>query len=72
MPHGVPSRLRYVPTWANAQPALAVSVIDPSAGDDVPLAVDVLTLNGAHIAAVTAFRAPELPRPLDLPYGQAG
>ena len=56
MPEGPPPRLRYVVTSANAQPALAAYVLDPS-DRYVPVALDVLTFTGDRIAAVTAFRA---------------
>lgn len=66
MPEGAPPRLRYVATWANAQPALAAYVRRP-AGRYVPAALDVLTLAGDRIVAVTAFRAPEVFAEFGLP-----
>lgn len=60
MPGGPPPRLRYVPTRANGQLALATYRLDPESGRYLPLALDVLTLDGASIAGVTAFRAPAL------------
>jgi RNA polymerase sigma-70 factor (ECF subfamily) len=44
------------PARANGQPALGVYLFD--AGAYVPLVLDVLTLRGELIAAVTAFRTP--------------
>ena len=58
MPGGPPPRLRYVPTRANGQPALATYRRDPEAGRYLPLALDVLTLDGACISEITAFRTP--------------
>jgi RNA polymerase sigma-70 factor (ECF subfamily) len=60
MPGGPPPRLRYVPTRANGQPALATYQRDPEAGSYVPIALDVLTLDGARISEITAFRTPEI------------
>jgi hypothetical protein len=39
---------------------VGVYAIDPSVRDLVPVALDVLTLRGEQIAAVTAFRRPEI------------
>jgi RNA polymerase sigma-70 factor (ECF subfamily) len=58
MPEGPPPRLRYVPTSANGQPALATYVREGEAGAYRPLALDVLTFRGEEIVAVTAFRTP--------------
>jgi RNA polymerase sigma-70 factor (ECF subfamily) len=66
MPEGQPSRLRYVAMWANAQPAVGVYAVDPSGCDFVPVALDVLTLSGEQIAAVTAFRRPEILPPFEV------
>ena len=60
MPEGPTPRLRYQLTWANAQPAVAAYLLDPETDDYVPIALDVLTLSGRQIAAVTAFRSPGL------------
>ena len=60
MPGGPPPRLRYVPTRANGQPALATCQRDPEAGSYLPIALDVLTLDGARISEITAFRTPEI------------
>jgi RNA polymerase sigma-70 factor (ECF subfamily) len=60
MPGGPPPRLRYVATWANAQPALATYRLAPETGRYQPIALDVLTLRGAEVAEVMAFRTPAL------------
>jgi RNA polymerase sigma-70 factor, ECF subfamily len=61
MPEGPPPRLRYVPTWANAQPAVAAYQLDRATGSYVPIALDVLTLEAStaanpRVASVIAFR----------------
>jgi RNA polymerase sigma-70 factor, ECF subfamily len=60
MPSGPPPRLRYVATSANSQPALGAYAIDEERRAYVPIALDVLTLEGDLIADVTAFRSPAL------------
>jgi RNA polymerase sigma-70 factor (ECF subfamily) len=60
MPGGPPPRLRYVPTRANGQPALGTYQLDEQTGRYLPLALDVLTLEGSLITEVIAFRTPEL------------
>jgi RNA polymerase sigma-70 factor, ECF subfamily len=60
MPGGPPPRLRYVPTRANGQPAVATYGFDRDAGAYLPIALDVLTLRGGRIAEVFAFRTPEV------------
>ncbi|MGH3013551.1 MAG: sigma-70 family RNA polymerase sigma factor [Gaiellaceae bacterium] len=60
MPGGPPPRLRYVPTRANGQPALGTYQRDPGAGSYLPIALEVLTLDGARISQITAFRTPEV------------
>jgi RNA polymerase sigma-70 factor, ECF subfamily len=67
MPAGPPPRLRYVPARANGQIALGTYLIDPAAGEYLPLALDVLALRGGQIAAVTAFRTPEVFPRFELP-----
>jgi RNA polymerase sigma-70 factor, ECF subfamily len=67
MPGGLPPRLRYVPTRANGQLALATYQLDRDEGGYVPIALDVLTLDGSRIADVTAFRMPETFRSFGLP-----
>ena len=59
MPGGPAPRLRYVPTTANGQPALGTYRRD-SEGSYRPVALDVLTLEGARIVEITAFRTPEV------------
>jgi RNA polymerase sigma-70 factor, ECF subfamily len=60
MPGGPPPRLRYVPTRANGQPALATYRLDRTRNRFIAIALDVLTLRGEQIADITAFRTPEL------------
>ena len=60
MPGGAPPRLRYLATRGSGQPALATYRLDDITGSYLPIALDVLTLRGAEIAAVTAFRSTEL------------
>jgi RNA polymerase sigma-70 factor (ECF subfamily) len=67
MPGGPPPRLRFLATRANGQPALAAYLLDESASCFVPLALDVLSLRGDAIAAVTAFRMPAVFRAFGLP-----
>jgi RNA polymerase sigma-70 factor (ECF subfamily) len=67
MPGGPPPRLRYVPTRANGQPALGTYQWDPGASSYVSIALDVLTLDGARISEITAFRTPEVFRLFGLP-----
>jgi RNA polymerase sigma-70 factor, ECF subfamily len=54
------SELRYLPASANGQPAIAAYRWDPGGDSFLPIALDVLTLRGESIAAVTAFRNPAL------------
>ena len=56
MPSGLPAGLRDVPTRANGQLALGAYKLDPQEGSCLPVALDVLSLRGARIAAITAFR----------------
>jgi RNA polymerase sigma-70 factor (ECF subfamily) len=60
MPEARPTGLRYLPTHANGQVTLGVYALDSQRSRHVPIALDVLTLRGGRIAAVTAFRMPEL------------
>jgi len=60
MPGGTPPRLRYAPTRANGQLALGTYLIDSDGGSYLPIALDVLTLDGTLISDVTAFRTPEI------------
>jgi RNA polymerase sigma-70 factor, ECF subfamily len=59
MPSG-PSRFLVRPTSASGQPALGVYRLDPATQTYLAIALDVLTLEGDRIAAITAFRTPEL------------
>ena len=45
---------------ANAQPAVGTYLLDCESGDYLPIALDVLTLDGDLIADVTAFRTPAI------------
>jgi RNA polymerase sigma-70 factor, ECF subfamily len=76
MPGGPPPRLRYVPARANGQLALGAYLLDRDIGSYLPLALDVLTLRGAVIADVTAFRTPAIfPRfglPSEVPAARPG
>ena len=60
MPGGGPPRLRYVRTRANGQLAVGAYLRDPATGGYFPIALDVLTLRGAEIIEVTAFRSPDV------------
>ncbi len=62
-------RWRHVPTSANGQAAVGCYMWDPERGSYVAGVLDVLTLRGSEIVAVTGFVAPwifrrfgELPR----------
>jgi RNA polymerase sigma-70 factor (ECF subfamily) len=59
--------LRYVPACADGQLAFGAYHLDPGAGSYLPIALDVLTLRGALIAEITAFRTPGLFRRFGLP-----
>jgi RNA polymerase sigma-70 factor (ECF subfamily) len=50
-------RWRHTPVHANGQPALAFYAWDPDAETYLPFALNVLTLRGDRISAVTAFIA---------------
>ena len=67
MPGGPPPRLRYLPTRANGQPALGTYQRDPGAEAYLPIALEVLTLDGPRISEITAFRTPEVFRLFGLP-----
>jgi RNA polymerase sigma-70 factor (ECF subfamily) len=67
MPGGPPPRLRYISTQANGQLAVGAYQLDRDARRYLPIALDVLTLRGASIADVTAFRTPDLFRAFGLP-----
>jgi RNA polymerase sigma-70 factor (ECF subfamily) len=59
--------LRSLSTRANGQPAVAAYRLTPEGDRFVPIALDVLTLDGASISEVTAFRTPDLFRWFGLP-----
>jgi RNA polymerase sigma-70 factor (ECF subfamily) len=58
MPGGPPPRLRYLPARANGQLALGTYALDDASGAYLPIALDVLTLDGARISEIHAFRLP--------------
>ena len=60
-------RWRHVPTAANGQPAVACYAWDDDAGAYLAAVMDVLTLDGEQITAVTAFVDPSLFSRFDLP-----
>jgi RNA polymerase sigma-70 factor (ECF subfamily) len=51
----------------NGQPAVAYYCEDADTGRHLPLAIDVLTLEGALIKEITAFITPEIFPHLGLP-----
>ena len=51
---------RHLPTRANGQLAVGCYLLDRANGKYVPSVIDVLTLDGAKIAAVTAFLAAQV------------
>ena len=58
--------LRHVHTWASGQPAIGWYI--RRAGDVyVPTSIEVLTLDGAHVKAITAFASPALFSQFGLP-----
>ncbi len=59
MPEGPPLSLRYRTARANGQLALGTYHLDPDAGAYLPVALDVLTLDGPRITEILAFRATE-------------
>jgi RNA polymerase sigma-70 factor (ECF subfamily) len=60
---------RHVPAKANGQPAVGCYTWDPDSGSFEAHVVDVLTLRGDRIAAITSFLDPEAFRTLGLPDG---
>ncbi len=58
MPGGPPPRLRYLPARANGQLALGTYALDDARRVYLPIALDVLTLDGDRIGAIHAFRLP--------------
>jgi RNA polymerase sigma-70 factor, ECF subfamily len=67
MPSLPAAQLRYLPSSANAQPALAAYRWNDEQRGYLPIALDVLTLRGDAIAGVVAFRAPGLFERFGLP-----
>jgi RNA polymerase sigma-70 factor, ECF subfamily len=63
----LPRRWRHLPARSNGQPAVGCYLFDSAHDIYVAVALDVLTLDGAKISAVTSFQAaellPELPPP---------
>jgi RNA polymerase sigma-70 factor (ECF subfamily) len=72
MPAGLPTGLRYVPTRASGQLALGAYKLHPRQSCYLPVALDVLSLRGTRIIAVTAFRTPEIFPRFGLPAELAG
>jgi RNA polymerase sigma-70 factor, ECF subfamily len=60
-------RWRHVPTGANAQPAVGCYLWDPETASFKAHVLDVLTLRGARIAAITSFLDTKVFRTLGLP-----
>ncbi len=50
---------RHVPVRANGHLAVACYLYDADQGDFIPAVIDVLTMAGPKIAAVTAFMTPD-------------
>jgi hypothetical protein len=67
MPERAPTGLRYAPARADGQVALGTYAWDAGEGVHLPVALDVLTLRGSRIAALVAFRTPEVFRRFGLP-----
>jgi RNA polymerase sigma-70 factor, ECF subfamily len=60
MPEGPPLSLRYVPARANGQLALGTYHWDPDAEKYLPVALDVIALEGARITEILCFREIEV------------
>ena len=60
-------RWRMVPTWANAQPAIAGYLWDEDTKTFIADCFNILTLRGREIEQVTAFLSPGLFAHFDLP-----
>ena len=58
---------RHLPTHASGQPAVGCYMLNDERGRYELSVIDVLTLEGARIAAVTAFLTPEVYRRFGLP-----
>ena len=63
----LPLRWRHRPAWSNGQLAVGCYVFDQAKGSYVPAVIDVLTLAGEKISAVTAFQAADV---AGLPQGE--
>ena len=63
----LPLRWKHQPTWSNGQLAVGCYIFDRDKGSYFPAVVDVLTLAGEKISAVTAFQAPDV---AGLPQGE--
>ena len=61
------AKARTIPIRLNGQPAVAYYGLDAETGRQVPMAVDVLTLEGDRIREITAFILPEMFPRLGLP-----
>jgi RNA polymerase sigma-70 factor, ECF subfamily len=59
----LPLRWRHLPAWANGQLSAGCYLPDPERGGYAPAVIDVLTLDGERIAAVTGFVAVGPARP---------
>jgi RNA polymerase sigma-70 factor (ECF subfamily) len=51
-------RLRSVVSGANLQPAVGHYLLEPGDSEYRPLALDVLTIEGGHVAEITSFVFP--------------
>jgi RNA polymerase sigma-70 factor (ECF subfamily) len=60
-------RVRVIPTRASGQPAFGTYSWDPAQGRYLPTVLQVLTLDGAHIAEITGFVTPDAFRRFGLP-----
>jgi RNA polymerase sigma-70 factor (ECF subfamily) len=59
-PMAQPDRSRLAATWANGQLAIGHYLLDSDTGRYLGHSLDVLTLRGTQIAAITAFAVPHL------------
>ena len=63
----LPQRWKHRPAWSNGQLAVGCYIFDQDEGSYFPAVIDVLTLAGEKISAVTAFQAADL---AGLPQGE--
>jgi RNA polymerase sigma-70 factor (ECF subfamily) len=56
----LPLRWKHQPAWSNGQLAVGCYIFDEDKGSYLPAVIDVLTLAGEKISAVTAFLAPDV------------